>query len=164
MRLVISDAHEGLKQAISTVLSGAAWQRCRVHFMRNLLATVPQARGSRSRRSSGRSSRSPITRARMTQLHKVADGLRARFPAGGGAARGGRRGHPGAQALPAGASPAAAQHESVGAAEQGDQAPVERRRDLPERPRPSFAWSAPSCSSRTMNGRSPSDATSARSR
>jgi transposase-like protein len=43
VRLVISDAHEGLKHAISTVLSGAAWQRCRVHFMRNLLATVPQA-------------------------------------------------------------------------------------------------------------------------
>jgi len=42
VRLVISDAHEGLKQAISTVLSGTAWQRCRVHFMRNLLATVPQ--------------------------------------------------------------------------------------------------------------------------
>jgi transposase-like protein len=42
VRLVISDAHEGLKQAISTVLSGSTWQRCRVHFMRNLLATVPQ--------------------------------------------------------------------------------------------------------------------------
>src|SRR5215204_6587643 len=35
VRLVISDAHEGLKQAIGTVLSGTAWQRCRVHFMRN---------------------------------------------------------------------------------------------------------------------------------
>lgn len=43
VRLVISDAVEGLKQAIVTVLTGAAWQRCRVHFMRNLLATVPQA-------------------------------------------------------------------------------------------------------------------------
>jgi putative transposase len=42
VRLVISDAHVGLKQAIATVLSGATWQRCRVHFMRNLLATVPQ--------------------------------------------------------------------------------------------------------------------------
>src|SRR5215213_9234066 len=41
VRLVTSDAHEGLKQAIATVLSGATWQRCRVHFMRNLLATVP---------------------------------------------------------------------------------------------------------------------------
>ena len=38
VRLVISDAHEGLKQAISTVLSGSTWQRCRVHFMRNVLA------------------------------------------------------------------------------------------------------------------------------
>ena len=40
VRLIVSDAHEGLKQAIATVLSGATWQRCRVHFMRNLLATV----------------------------------------------------------------------------------------------------------------------------
>jgi hypothetical protein len=51
VRLVTSDAHEGLKQAIATVLSGATWQRCRVHFMRNP----------------------------MTQLRKVADGLRGRF-------------------------------------------------------------------------------------
>ena len=42
VRLVISDAHEGLKHAITTVLAGSTWQRCRVHFMRNLLATVPQ--------------------------------------------------------------------------------------------------------------------------
>jgi len=42
VRLVISDAHEGLKAAIAHVLSGAAWQRCRVHFMRNLLAHVPR--------------------------------------------------------------------------------------------------------------------------
>lgn len=43
VRLVISDAHEGLKQAISTVLHGASWQRCRVHFMRNILSHVPKA-------------------------------------------------------------------------------------------------------------------------
>ena len=36
-KLVISDAHEGLKAAITKVLS-ATWQRCRVHFMRNALA------------------------------------------------------------------------------------------------------------------------------
>lgn len=42
VQLVISDAHEGLKQAIGEVLSGASWQRCRVHFMRNLLAHVPR--------------------------------------------------------------------------------------------------------------------------
>jgi putative transposase len=42
VQLVISDAHEGLKQAIGSVLLGAAWQRCRVHFLRNVLAQVPK--------------------------------------------------------------------------------------------------------------------------
>jgi putative transposase len=37
VKLVISDAHEGLKAAITRVLN-ATWQRCRVHFMRNVLA------------------------------------------------------------------------------------------------------------------------------
>lgn len=36
--LVISDAHRGLTNAVGAVLPGAAWQRCRVHFMRNVLA------------------------------------------------------------------------------------------------------------------------------
>jgi putative transposase len=40
--LVISDAHRGLRNAIGQILPGAAWQRCRVHFMRNLLARVPR--------------------------------------------------------------------------------------------------------------------------
>jgi putative transposase len=42
VQLVISDAHAGLKRAIAEVFVGAAWQRCRVHFMRNLLARVPK--------------------------------------------------------------------------------------------------------------------------
>jgi putative transposase len=37
VKLVVSDAHEGIKAAVSIVLS-ATWQRCRVHFMRNALA------------------------------------------------------------------------------------------------------------------------------
>src|SRR5215210_4989008 len=41
-QLVISDAHAGLKADIGAVLLGAAWQRCRVHFMRNVLARVPR--------------------------------------------------------------------------------------------------------------------------
>jgi transposase-like protein len=40
--LVISDAHEGLKAAIEAVLPGSSWQRCRTHFMRNLLTRVPK--------------------------------------------------------------------------------------------------------------------------
>ncbi|HET9118833.1 MAG TPA: IS256 family transposase [Pseudonocardiaceae bacterium] len=43
VKLVISDHHLGLKKAISEVFVGAAWQRCRVHFMRNVLARVPKA-------------------------------------------------------------------------------------------------------------------------
>jgi putative transposase len=42
VRLVVSDAHQGLKGAIAAVLDGAVWQRCRTHFMRNLLVTVPR--------------------------------------------------------------------------------------------------------------------------
>ncbi len=42
VHLVTSDCHLGLKQAVSEVLVGATWQRCRVHFMRNALATVPK--------------------------------------------------------------------------------------------------------------------------
>ena len=41
VKLVISDAHEGLKAAVQRVV-GATWQRCRVHFMRNALAYVPK--------------------------------------------------------------------------------------------------------------------------
>jgi putative transposase len=40
VQLVISDAHSGLKTAITQVLNGVTWQRCRVHFMRNILSRV----------------------------------------------------------------------------------------------------------------------------
>jgi len=42
VELVISDYHSGLRKAIDSVLIGVEWQRCRVHFMRNLLAKVPK--------------------------------------------------------------------------------------------------------------------------
>jgi putative transposase len=40
VRLVISDQHLGLKAAVEAVMVGSAWQRCRVHFMRNVLTRV----------------------------------------------------------------------------------------------------------------------------
>jgi putative transposase len=43
VKLVTSDAHPGLVDAIAATLPGAAWQRCRTHFMRNLLTRVPKA-------------------------------------------------------------------------------------------------------------------------
>jgi putative transposase len=79
VRLVISDAHEGLKRAVAAVLSGTTWQRCRVHFMRNVLATIP------------RTAREPVAAIVRTifaqpdhptaqaQLQRVVEGLRGRF-------------------------------------------------------------------------------------
>ena len=42
VQLVISHAHAGLKQAIEAVVFSAAWQRCQVHFLRNVLAQIPK--------------------------------------------------------------------------------------------------------------------------
>ena len=42
VQLVISDAHAGLKKAIARCCQGTSWQRCRVHFARNLLVKVPK--------------------------------------------------------------------------------------------------------------------------
>ena len=43
VKLVISDAHRGLVDAIGATLGGAAWQRCRTHYLRNLLTKVPKS-------------------------------------------------------------------------------------------------------------------------
>jgi transposase-like protein len=43
VKLVTSDAHPGLVDAIAATLPGACWQRCRTHFMRNLLTRVPKS-------------------------------------------------------------------------------------------------------------------------
>jgi putative transposase len=43
VQLVISDAHRGLVAAVGAALPGASWQRCRTHYLRNLLAKVPKS-------------------------------------------------------------------------------------------------------------------------
>jgi putative transposase len=43
VQLVISDAHRGLVEAIGATLPGAGWQRCRTHYLRNLLTRVPKS-------------------------------------------------------------------------------------------------------------------------
>ncbi|WP_214409876.1 IS256 family transposase [Sphaerisporangium fuscum] len=43
VQMVISDAHIGLVEAIGATLPGASWQRCRTHYLRNLLTTVPKS-------------------------------------------------------------------------------------------------------------------------
>ncbi|QKW33685.1 IS256 family transposase [Actinomadura sp. NAK00032] len=43
VQMVISDAHRGLVEAIGSTLPGAGWQRCRTHYLRNLLTRVPKS-------------------------------------------------------------------------------------------------------------------------
>jgi transposase-like protein len=80
VRLVISDAHEGIKAAIATVLTGATWQRCRVHFMRNLLAVVPKGAREAVAAVVRTIFAQPDHASAMQQLRRVVDGLRGRFP------------------------------------------------------------------------------------
>jgi putative transposase len=79
--LVISDAHEGLTRAVAKVLQGASWQRCRVHFMRNLLATVPRSASGAVAAIVRTVFAQPDHPSALAQLMRVADGLRPRFPA-----------------------------------------------------------------------------------
>jgi putative transposase len=130
VRLVTSDAHEGLKQAIATVLSGATWQRCRVHFMRNLLATVPKGAREAIAAVVRTIFAQPDHATAMTQLRKVARRPPRPLCAGRRALGERGRGHPRVPASAARTPATAAQHESLGAIEQRDQATVERRRDL----------------------------------
>ncbi len=79
VRLVTSDAHQGLKGAIEAVLTGASWQRCRVHFMRNALSTVPKE----AQQMVGATIRTvfaqPDVQSAHQQWRRVADGFRGRF-------------------------------------------------------------------------------------
>src|SRR6266498_3324808 len=80
VRLVISDAHEGLRQAIARVLHEASWQRCRVHFMRNLLSVVPKAAQETVAAIVRTIFSSPDHGSAMAQLKDVAEMLQPRFP------------------------------------------------------------------------------------
>jgi putative transposase len=79
VKLVISDAHEGLKAAIAKVLH-ASWQRCRVHFMRNVLAHA----GKQGRRVVSAFIATAFAQndaqAARTQWRQIADQLRPRVP------------------------------------------------------------------------------------
>jgi putative transposase len=79
VKLVISDAHEGIKAAVSKVLN-ATWQRCRVHFMRNVLAYA----GKNGRRVVSAFITTAFAqndaKAARTQWRMVADQLRPKLP------------------------------------------------------------------------------------
>jgi putative transposase len=79
VKLVVSDAHEGLKAAIRRVL-GATWQRCRVHWMRNALAHVPKGQQTMVA-AALRQAFLQADQANARQVwRQVADQLRPRWP------------------------------------------------------------------------------------
>jgi transposase-like protein len=77
VKLVISDAHEGLKAAITRVLN-ATWQRCRVHFMRNALAHAGKTQRRVVSAWIGTAFAQDDTDAARKQLRQVADQMRPR--------------------------------------------------------------------------------------
>jgi putative transposase len=80
VQLVISDHHLGLKQAIGAVFVGAAWQRCRVHFMRNVLARVPKASAEMVAAAIRTIFAQPDAAHVRSQLDEVARMLDTQFP------------------------------------------------------------------------------------
>jgi putative transposase len=78
VRLVISDAHQGLKGAIAAVLQGAGWQRCRVHFVRNALALVPKSAAPMVAATIRTVFAQPDPVSAREQWRRVADNFRSR--------------------------------------------------------------------------------------
>ncbi len=80
VQLVVIDAHEGLKVALSAVLGQATWQRCRVHFMRNALAQVPKVAQHVIAAAIRTIFAQPGQKTALEQLRRVADGLTMQYP------------------------------------------------------------------------------------
>ena len=79
-QLVISDCHQGLRDAIASVLTGAAWQRCRTHFMRNLLTKVPKSSQSMVATLVRTIFEQPDAEQVWAQHARVVEQLEGRFP------------------------------------------------------------------------------------
>ena len=80
VKLVSSDAHPGLVDAIAATLPGAAWQRCRTHFMRNLLTRVPKSAQSFVATMVRTIFAQPDAATVHEQHRRIVDQLEARFP------------------------------------------------------------------------------------
>src|SRR3954462_836191 len=80
VRLVSSDAHPGLVDAIAATLPSAAWQRCRTHFMRNLLTRVPKSAQSFVATMVRTIFAQPDAATVHEQHRRIVDQLETRFP------------------------------------------------------------------------------------
>ena len=79
--LVTSDAHQGLVAAIAATLPGTSWQRCRTHFVRNLLTRVPKAAGPAVATMVRSIFAQPDAASVAEQHERIVEQLGQRFPA-----------------------------------------------------------------------------------
>lgn len=80
VQLVISDSHSGLVASIRTVFLGAAWQRCRVHFVRDAFSVIEKGSGEMVAATIRTIFAQTTGEAVRTQLNVVADMLGRQFP------------------------------------------------------------------------------------
>lgn len=80
VQLVISDAHHGLVDAIAATLPGAAWQRCRTHYLRNLLTKVPKSAQPWVATMVRTIFDQPDAASVQAQYARVVEAIEARFP------------------------------------------------------------------------------------
>jgi putative transposase len=135
VKLVISDQHAGLVAALRRCLQGAAHQRCRVHFARNLLALIPKSHKDMVAAVFRTIFAQPNAAAVSAAWDQVRDQLAASFPKAGPLMDDAK-----AEVLAFTAFPRAHRGEDLveqpaRADQQGDQAALTRRGDLPQRSR-----------------------------
>jgi putative transposase len=80
VRLVTSDAHLGIRSAVGATLDGTAWQRCRVHLLRDLLTHVPRHASAMVAAFVRTIFAQPDEAAARAQLRQVAERLATSFP------------------------------------------------------------------------------------
>jgi putative transposase len=131
VRLVVSDAHRGLVNAIGAALPGAGWQRCRTHYLRNLLSKVPKSAQPWVATLVRTIFDQPDAGTVRAQYDRVVTAIAERFPAAAEHLDDGRE-----ELLAFTAFPREIWRQiwsnNPGAAEQGDPPPHRRRRDLPQ--------------------------------
>ena len=123
VELVTSDAHQGLKNAIAAVFAGTGWQRCRTHFMANLLTRVPKRAQPGVATHGAHHLPATVSRRGPRPIGSSGGTTPGALSPGGRAAGGRRAGHPGLHGLPSGPLAEAVVQQSAGTAEPGDPSP-----------------------------------------
>ena len=123
VELATSDAHQGLKNAIAAVFAGASWQRCRTHFMANLLTPSAQACPTWSGHHGTHHLPATVSRRGPRPIGPSGGTTPGALCPGGRAAGRRRAGHSGLHGLPSGPLAEAVVQQPAGTAEPRDPSP-----------------------------------------